>query len=98
MLGALNQFGFTSPVLLGEGLGCVVGLLLAAWFPDRFGGLVLCEPGYASEGGGLVARSLRDCPPDVTALHNAVTCPMLIASGVPEIETFLSSLHGTPLP
>lgn len=91
LLGALDQFGFTTSVLLGERLGCVPALVLAAWYPERCSGLVLFEPSYDTQGEGIAARALRDCPPDVTALRSAVVCPTLIVSGVPEIETFLAT-------
>jgi pimeloyl-ACP methyl ester carboxylesterase len=76
--GVLEQFGFESPVLVGEGLGCVSMALVAAWRPERVGGLVLvdatCEP---PPGDSLEARALRDCPPDWTLLRARMTCDVL---------------------
>src|SRR5207245_9519776 len=41
LIGVLSQFGFRTPVLLGERLGCVTALVAAAWYPDRVAGLIL---------------------------------------------------------
>ncbi len=62
LLALLDQFGFGSPVLLGEGLGCLTALLVAAWFPTRVSGLILVN--QTSEA-------------DVAALRQRLTCPLL---------------------
>jgi pimeloyl-ACP methyl ester carboxylesterase len=96
LLGTLDQFGFADPVLVGERLGCVTALLVAAWHPGRVGRLVLvdstCDP---PETDGLVARALRDCPPDWPSLRKAVRCRVLTvgwdSDAVARIEHFLQS-------
>jgi pimeloyl-ACP methyl ester carboxylesterase len=88
----LRQFGFSAPVLVGERLGCLASLLVAAWYPTEIGGLVLIDPTFdrpADE--SIEARSLRDCPPDIATLRKAVRCPVLEASGIHDIETFLAA-------
>ena len=78
LVGVLRQFGFRTPVLVGERLGCVTALVAAAWYPERVAGLILVEPAFdppASE--SLAARGLRDCPPDPGRLRAAVRCSVL---------------------
>src|SRR5438874_361468 len=78
LIGVLSQFGFRTPVLLGERLGCVTALVAAAWYPDRVAGLILVDPAYdppADE--GVAARALRDCPPDWPSVRSALRCPVL---------------------
>jgi len=80
VLGTLDQFGFESPILVGERLGCVAALVLAAWHPGRVARLALIDPTYAAPpayGSAVEARALRDCPPDWPSLRSAVQCPML---------------------
>jgi pimeloyl-ACP methyl ester carboxylesterase len=80
VLATLEQFGFAAPVLIGEGLGCLAALVVAAWHPGRVARLVLVEPTCAAPPGqesSIEARALRDCPPDWPSLRNAVTCPAL---------------------
>jgi pimeloyl-ACP methyl ester carboxylesterase len=96
LLGVLDQFGFSEPVLVGEGLGCLSALLVATWHPDRVGRLVLIDPSdTAPVSEGLEARALRDCPPDWPSLREAVRCPLLTVdwstSALASIERFLSS-------
>ena len=96
-LGVVEQFGFRSPVLLGERLGCVQALLLAAWYPERVGGLILLEASGQPPGGDdVAARALRDCPPDVAALRRAVRCRVLELSDgsvslTSDVEAFLAA-------
>ena len=97
LLATLDQFGFTTPVLVAERLGCVAALLVAAWHPSRVAGLVLVEPAYDPlPSDSLLARALKDCPPDWAALRGAVECPVLVlprASGfLEDLETFLAQL------
>ncbi|HEV7664075.1 MAG TPA: alpha/beta hydrolase [Chloroflexota bacterium] len=101
LLGTLDQFGFVEPTLVGERLGCVAALLLAAWYPERVGRLVLIDPTYdppASD--NIAARALLDCPPDWPALRARTRCPVLVvrwsASSVGEITTFLSGQPAMP--
>ena len=79
ILGTLEQFGFEEPILVGEGLGCVAALLLAAWHPRRVARLVMIDPIYApsSVQNSLEARALRDCPPDWASIRAAVQCPIV---------------------
>lgn len=89
--GVLAQFGFAAPTLVGEGSGCAAALLVAAWYPARLGALVLVDARWdAPERDSLFARSLRECPPDVTALRQSLTCPVEEVSA----EAFLAR----PLP
>jgi pimeloyl-ACP methyl ester carboxylesterase len=80
LLGLLDQFGFLKPVLVGERLGCVPALLIAAWHPERVAGLVLVDPTYdapASDTTSIEAHALRDCPADWPALRSFVQCRVL---------------------
>jgi pimeloyl-ACP methyl ester carboxylesterase len=78
LVGVLGQFGFRTPVLVGERLGCVTALAVAAWYPERVAGLILLEPVFAAgPADRLAGRALRDCPPDVARLRAAVRCPVL---------------------
>jgi pimeloyl-ACP methyl ester carboxylesterase len=77
LLAVLDQFGFVRPVLIGERLGCLPALLIAAWHPGRLGRLVLIDPTCDPKGSaGIAASALRDCPPDWRGLRNAVDCPV----------------------
>jgi pimeloyl-ACP methyl ester carboxylesterase len=92
LLEVLRQFGFTAPVLVGEGLGCLTALIVAAWYPTHVSALILVEPTYAPPPGDtLEARALRDCPPDVVRLRSAVRCPVLETQGATDIETFVAA-------
>ena len=76
--GVLAQFGFEHTLIAAEGLACVSALLLAAWFPERVAALVLIDASLiAPDGETLLARSMRDCPPQRPALH----CPLVELSG-----------------
>ena len=79
ILATLDQFGFEQPILVSEGFGCIIALLLAAWHPSRIASVVMIDPMYApsSVHDGLEARALRDCPPNVTTLRAAIQCPLL---------------------
>ncbi len=93
--GVLAQFGFAAPVLVGESLGCAAALLVAAWFAERVGALILVDPVYQAEGETLIARALRECPLDVRLVRQAVRCRVVETTASPdEIERFLRS----PLP
>lgn len=75
----LGQFGFERAILIGERLGCVAAVLLAAWHPSRIAGLVLIDATFTvpSSFDSLEARALRDCPPDWPSLRAAVQCPVV---------------------
>jgi pimeloyl-ACP methyl ester carboxylesterase len=97
LLATLDQFGFVAPILIGERLGCVAALLVAAWHRGRVAGLVLIDPTYdppASD--SIEARALRDCPPDWPTLRKAVQCPVLVLRGntpvMEPLERFLAQL------
>jgi len=95
LLDALAQFGFTAPVLLGEGLGCLPALLVATWHPDRVGRLILLDPTCTPPADDTPeARALRDCPPDWSALRSRLSCPVFETTAtapdlVERIEAFL---------
>ena len=92
LIGVLSQFGFRTPVLLGERLGCVTALLAAAWYPDRVAGLILADPVYdppASE--EVAARALRDCSPDWSSVRSALRCRVLESNALEAIEEFLQA-------
>jgi pimeloyl-ACP methyl ester carboxylesterase len=92
LVGVLSQFGFRTPVLVGERLGCVAALVAAAWYPDRVAGLILVDPVHDPPRSETVAaRVLRDCPPDWSRLHAAVRCPILESAGPRDIEAFLTA-------
>jgi pimeloyl-ACP methyl ester carboxylesterase len=101
LVAVLRQFGFVAPVLVGERLGCVVALLVGAWYPERVAGLILVDAEFATPpGDSTEARALRDCPPDWPRLRQAVRCPVLevssSAASLPnEVEAFLDALKPT---
>ena len=39
----LHQFGFSSPILVGQRLGCLAALLVAAWYPKSVARLILVD-------------------------------------------------------
>jgi pimeloyl-ACP methyl ester carboxylesterase len=97
LLAALDQFGFETPVLVAEGLGCVAALLVAAWHTRRVAGLVLIDPTYDPPlSDGIAARAVKDCPPDWGALRRAVTCAVLVlqrsSAAVAGVAEFLDQL------
>ena len=91
----LDQFGFGAPVLVGERLGCVAALLLAAWYPDSVARLVLLDqtcPIPPGDESCVEARALTDCPPDRARLRLAVRCPVLElndAAQAQDLDAFL---------
>lgn len=99
LLAMLDTFGFRAPVLVGERLGCVAAVLVAAWHAGRVAALVLVEPRYAAPATDD-ARSLAllQCPPDWSALLARVMCPVLVVgsaeSEVPRIGRFLDGVCG----
>jgi pimeloyl-ACP methyl ester carboxylesterase len=95
--GVLAQFGFEQAVLAAEGLGCVVALLLAAWFPKRVSALALIDPRFdAPQDETLLARSLRDCPVVRPAMETRV---VEVAGNSPTLVGVLEQLLiNHPLP
>jgi pimeloyl-ACP methyl ester carboxylesterase len=90
LLGVLSQFGFSAAVLMGERLGCVTALVAAAWYPNRFAGLILVDPVYEPPPAKAVAaRAVRDCPPDWSRLRAALRCPVLERVAPEDVEAFL---------
>jgi pimeloyl-ACP methyl ester carboxylesterase len=100
VLATLDQFGFLRPVLIGEGLGCVAALVLAAWHPSAVSGLVLIDAIYvapAEHADRVEARAIKDCPPDWTALRSAVQSPILeVSSTDPAAEQRLQAFVRIP--
>jgi pimeloyl-ACP methyl ester carboxylesterase len=87
--GVIRQFGFESPVLLGEGLGCVSALLLGAWYPEHVGRLILAAAKWHVSGESLEARALSDCPPDLQALRRRVQCQVTEVDSAEEVAATL---------
>jgi pimeloyl-ACP methyl ester carboxylesterase len=77
ILATLDQFGFDKPILVGERLGSLAAVLLAAWYPGRVARLVLIDATYTAQGSSPEARSLSDCPPDWPSIRGAVQCPIV---------------------
>jgi pimeloyl-ACP methyl ester carboxylesterase len=99
VLALLDTFGFRAPVLVGEGLGCVAALIVAAWYAERVAGLVLVSPRSAAPPSETVrSLALLDCPPDLPRLHARITCPVLVedsvAALVQGIGRFLDTVCG----
>jgi pimeloyl-ACP methyl ester carboxylesterase len=94
--GVLQQFGFVRPVLVSSGLGAVVVLLLAAWYPALVGALVLIDPTYAPPmDATLAARALRECPPDWAAVRRGVHCrELVLESATPDLLERLGAFCG----
>jgi pimeloyl-ACP methyl ester carboxylesterase len=81
----LRQFGFSTPMLIGEKLGCLTSLLVAAWYPTSVRGLVLIDASYDPPSLDTVgAKVLFDCPPDLARLRSAVRCQVKELKGVSE--------------
>ena len=101
LVGVLRQFGFASPVLIGERRGCVVATVAAAWYPDRLAGLILVDAeSDPPPGESIEARALRDCPPDWPRLRRAITCPLAEMSSsatsfAADVDAFLDGLKAT---
>ena len=92
LVGVLSQFGFRTPVLLGERRGCVTALIATAWYPARVAGLILLDPLFeAPTSAGVAARALRDCPPDWPALRAAVRCPVLQGTTIDQVGPFIAA-------
>jgi pimeloyl-ACP methyl ester carboxylesterase len=96
----LRQFGFPRPVLLGEGLGCLHVLIVAAWYPELVWRVVLVDPtSVPSAGDSLETRALRNCPPDMTSLRRAVKCDVLeLASDDAALGQRIEAFTTAPLP
>jgi hypothetical protein len=74
-------------------------VLIGAWHPHGVSGLILVDPSVTSPPGereSLGARSLRECPPDWTALRASLKCDVLEVHGddptlVDRVEAFVSA-------
>ena len=86
----LSAFGFEQPLLVGEGMGAVAPLLVAAWWPALVGALLLVAPAREAAQ-GIEGRGLRECPPDWDALLALVHCPVRVldAWSMAEVEELL---------
>jgi len=86
----LSAFGFEQPLLVGEGVGAVAPLLVAAWWPSLVGALLLVAPAREAAH-GIEGRGLRECPPDWDALLALVRCPVRVldAWSMAEVEELL---------
>jgi pimeloyl-ACP methyl ester carboxylesterase len=73
VLELIAQFGFEHVELVGEGLGCAIALLVAAWRPASVARVRLIAAKFDAEGDTLFARSLRDCAADWSAIRDAVS-------------------------
>jgi pimeloyl-ACP methyl ester carboxylesterase len=100
LLGVLDQFGFPQPVVVGERLGCLPVVLVAAWYPYRVGQIILVDPTRAASGGNsVVARALRECPPDWAALRARLACDVLeLAADDPLLVARVEAVLAAPLP
>jgi hypothetical protein len=100
LVGVLNQFGFVKPVLIGEHLGCLPVVIVAAWYPTEVWRSILIDPTYAAgDGDSAEARALGDCPPDVKALRARVSCDLLeLRAEDPALLTHVEAFLATPLP
>jgi pimeloyl-ACP methyl ester carboxylesterase len=72
VLELIAQFGFEHIELVGEGRGCAIALLVAAWRPTCVARVRLIAARFDAEGDTLFARSLRDCAADWAALRDAI--------------------------
>ena len=94
--GVLQQFGFARPVLVASGLGAVIVVLLAAWYPSLVGALVLLDPVYEPpRDERLPACALRECPPDWSAIRRRLRCRELLLEGAaPDLLDRLGAFLG----
>jgi pimeloyl-ACP methyl ester carboxylesterase len=100
IVGILSQFGFTTPVVVGEGVGCVPVVVVAAWYPERLGRVLLVDPNAAPpDGDDAAAWSLRDCPPDWRALRARLTRGVLeVPADDPSLVARVEAALAAPLP
>ena len=89
LLGVLNQFGFENTVLVGEGLGCLTALVVAAWYPEQVGRLILVQPCWHASDNTPEGWALRDCPPDLDSLRQRVRCQVNEVSGAEQVVATL---------
>ena len=93
LLGVLQQFGFSAPVVVAERLGCVVVLALAAWYPRSVGALILVDAQKAAPPDDTrEAYALRDSPLDLTAVRQRIQCPVFEASSVEDVLRRMTAL------
>jgi pimeloyl-ACP methyl ester carboxylesterase len=100
LLGVLRQFGLERPVLIGESLGSLPVVLLAAWYPSCVGRVILLDPTLAaSASDSPEARALRACPPDWPALRAHVRCDVLeLRADDPALMSRVEAFLEAPLP
>jgi pimeloyl-ACP methyl ester carboxylesterase len=77
-------------VLIAEGLSCASAILLAAWYPEDVRALLLVDS-RPPEDDALLARSLRDCPPEWVKLRAGISGPVLEVTADPlaHLQTLL---------
>ena len=87
-----KAFGFErTPVVVGSRDASLVALLLAAWFSDRVGGLVLIDSQAA------LLRGTRRLSLRLAALERAVRCPRLTVRGGPAVvDAITAFLQSAP--
>jgi pimeloyl-ACP methyl ester carboxylesterase len=89
VLGVMDQFGFLHAIVVAEGVACVTALLLATWYSQHVGRVVLVQPRFALDGKSLQARALRDCPPDCVRLRADLKCPVEEATSAEQVAATL---------
>lgn len=89
LLGVITQFGFEAPIVVGEGLGCITALVVAAWYPYAVGSLLFVNSVWGATGDSIETRALRECPPDVDALRRAVRCQLSEVTSADEVAATL---------
>ncbi len=87
----LRTIGLERPLLIGQGMFAIAPLLVAAWWPELLGALLLVSPDLNS-----FTRGVRECPPDRDALLALVRCPVRVldAFSLTEAEQLLSGAAG----
>jgi hypothetical protein len=85
---------------MAEGSGCVTALLLAAWYAERVSGLALIDAVLAAPAGdSLVARALRDCPPDWPRLRMDLRCDVVeLTADQSDLAAQVERLLSGPVP
>jgi len=74
-------------------------MLVAAWYPERVGRVVLVDHTLEPEGDDIAALSLRECPADWRALRDRVGCDVLeLRSADPALVERVKTLLEAPLP
>lgn len=93
VMALLDQFGFEQPVLVGHSYGAIVALLVAAWYPERVGALVLVDggaeitPAVRAGVDALISR-LDTVYPSVDAYLGLLRQAPWLRPWTPELEAF----------